>query len=167
MEEKTLISEQEYLRMPFPDREMEYVCGELVERTLPNNEHSETQGELVYRARKLAETLPLHIRPELRLKVAPGKYRVIDIAIYAGEKPVGLIPVEPPLVAIEILSPDDTLADIMQRLKEYQDWGVVHVWLADPQARKFYVYSRQGLLAVAAFELPEFGARIAADEVFS
>ncbi len=133
MATRTLVSEEEYLRMPFPDREMEYVDGELVERSLPNNIHSETQGELVYRTRKLAETLPLHVRPELRLRVAPRTYRVIDVAIHSGPKPEGLVPPDPPLVAIEIVSPDDTHADLMQRLGEYHAWGVLHVWLADPQ----------------------------------
>src|SRR5713226_10194307 len=113
MNVKTLISEEEYLRMSFEDRVPEYVDGELVERGVPNNSHSRTQCELVFRFRSLQERLPLFPRTELRVPVAPGKYRIVDLAVYAHQEPLDELPRELPLVVIEIVSPDDRHEDIM------------------------------------------------------
>ena len=167
MNVKTLISEEEYLRMSFEDRVPEYVDGELVERGVPNNSHSRTQSKLGSRFERLGERLPLFPRPELRVPVAPGKYRIVDLAVYAHQEPVDELPRELPLVAIEIVSPDDRHEDIMKRLEEFRAWGVPHVWLVDPGMGRMYVYSDGGLTAVAAFELPEFSVQIAAEEVLA
>ena len=40
-----------------------------------------------------------------------------------------LVPTIPPFVAIEILSPDDRMTDVRNKLAEYRAWGVTHVWL--------------------------------------
>ena len=148
MEVRTLISEEEYLHMSFEDRTPEYVDGELVERTMPNNSHSKAQGEVVFVFRKLQERLPLYPRPELRVPVAPRTYRIVDLAVYAHQEPTELVPPQ-----------------VMKRLEEYRAWGVRHVWLVDPGLRRTYVYSESGLVPVAAFELPEFEVRIPSEEI--
>ena len=162
---RTLVTEEEYLRTSFGDRTPEYVDGEIDERSLPNNPHSEAQGELVYRFRSLGERLPLFPRPEIRLLVGPRRYRIADLAVYAHEKPTGVLPSQVPLVVAEIVSPDDTLEDVMQRLAEYTAWGVPHVWLAEPRLLCIYVYRDGGLTPVSAYELPEFKVRISAEEI--
>jgi Uma2 family endonuclease len=162
---KTLISEEEYLHTSFLDRVPEYIDGELVERAGPNNRHSRTQSKLTARFERLGEQFPVFPRPELRVPVAPGRYRIVDLAVYAHQEPVDDLPRELPLVVIEIVSPDDRHEDIMERLEDFRVWGVPHVWLVDPGIGRMYVYRDASLTAVAAFELPEFGARIAATEV--
>jgi len=165
MDVKTLISEEEYLRTSFLDRTPEYIDGELVERSLPNNSHSKTQVELIFRFRNLQQRLPLFPISELRVPVAPRKYRIVDLAVYAHQEPVEELPRELPLVVIEIVSPDDRYEELMTRLEEFRVWGVPHVWLVDPGLRRIYVYREAGVTAVEAFELPEFGVRIAAGEI--
>ena len=162
---KTLIGEEEYLRMSFEDQAPEYVDGELVERGLPNNSHSRTQTTLAGRFETLRERLPLFARTELRVPVAPGKYRIVDLAVYAHQEPAEELPTELPLVVIEIVSPDDRHEVLMKRLEEFRAWGVPHVWLVDPGLKRICVYRDGGLTAVEAFELPEFGVRIAAGEI--
>ena len=162
---KTLISEEEYLRTSFEDRTPEYVDGELVERSVPNKSHSKAQIELGFIFRTLRDRLPLFPFSELRVPVAPRKYRIADLAVYANQEPAEELPRELPLVVIEIVSPDDRHEDIMTRLAEFQAWGVPHVWLVDPGLQRLYVYHNGGLTAVEAFDLPEFGVRIAAGEI--
>jgi len=101
---KTLISEEEYLRMSFPDRAPEYVDGELVERNLPNTSHSRTQSRVTHRFETLGERLPLFPCPELRVRVAPGKYRIVDLAVYTAPEPVEQLPKQTPLIVVEIVS---------------------------------------------------------------
>jgi Uma2 family endonuclease len=165
MEVKTLISEEEYLRMSFPDRAPEYVDGELVERSVPDKSHSSIQAELTFVFRTLRQRLPLFPFPELRVPVAPRRYRIVDLAVYAHQEPAEELPKEVPLVVIEIVSPDDRYEDLMKRLEEFRAWGVPHVWLVDPGLRRLSVYRDGGLTAVTAFELGEFGVRIAAEEI--
>jgi hypothetical protein len=43
---KALISEEEYLRTPYENPAPDYVLGELVERSVPNNFHSEVQNQI-------------------------------------------------------------------------------------------------------------------------
>jgi Uma2 family endonuclease len=158
----TLISESEYLSGGFPDPTPEYVCGELIERAMPNRQHSRAQGELYFRFRQDEDRLRLHPFTELRVCVAPGHYRIGDLFVYAGAEPTELVPPEVPLVAVEIVSPDDRYEDLMTKLAEYEAWGVRHIWLADPGLRRLAVYSNGSLTAVDAFELPEYGLRIEA-----
>jgi len=165
MPTKTLLSEEEYLGMSFDDQAPEYVDGELLERALPNNSHSRTQRKFILSFGKLGERLPLFSHPELRLRVAPGKYRIADVVIYAHEEPVEELPAQVPLVVIEIVSPDDKHDEIMKKLEEYRAWGVPHVWLANPALRRIYMYRDGGLIPVAVLELPEFGVRIPSEEV--
>ena len=88
MAAKTLLTEEEYLRMSFEGYAPEYVDGEVVERGFPNNSHSNTQQKAIFLFRELGERLPVYPRPELRLRVAPGKYRIADVVIYAHQEPV-------------------------------------------------------------------------------
>ena len=165
MDAKTLIGEEEYLRMSFVDPAPEYVDGELVERSGPNRSHSSAQIELAFVFRTLRQWLPLFPFSELRVSVAPRRYRIVDLAVYAHQEPADELPTEVPLVVTEIVSPDDRHEDIMKRLAELQAWGVPHVWLVDPGLQRLYVYHERGLTAVEAFDLPEFGVRIAAGDI--
>jgi Uma2 family endonuclease len=42
---------------------------------------------------------------------------------------------EPPLLVIEILSPDDSYSDTQERAKDYREMGVETVWIVDPKTR--------------------------------
>jgi Uma2 family endonuclease len=42
---------------------------------------------------------------------------------------------DPPLLVIEILSPDDSDSDTRERTKDYRDMGVETVWIIDPRTR--------------------------------
>ena len=167
MPAKTLLSEEEYLAMSFDDRTPEYDDGELVERAFPNRSHSRTQHKFDLVFGKLEERLPLYSHPELRLRVAPRKYRIADVVVYAHEEPVEELPTQVPLVIVEIVSPDDKYAELMKKLEEYRAWGVPHVWLADPALRRICVYRDGGLVPVTVLELPEFGVQIPAEEVLA
>src|SRR5216683_1610706 len=120
MSTKTAISIEEYLRTSYEDLDREYVDGEIVERSLPDQLHSKTQWRLSGLIWDFSKTLPFHGRTELRSRVGATRIRIPDLAIYAGAEPNAMVPTEPPLVAIEILSPDDRHSELMQKFEEYQ-----------------------------------------------
>jgi len=165
MAASTQISLEEYLRASFEGMDQEYVDGEILERAVPTERHSRAQARLAAWLVRLEEKqAPLQWRPELRVRVGERRYRVVDIAVFSSP-PVEEVPSSPPLIAIEILSPDDRFAEVVAKLEEYRAWGVAHVWLVDPMSRKIYVYSA-GLSETDAFRLPEYGVDIPAAEIF-
>ena len=160
----TQISVEEYLRTSFDGTDREYLDGEIVERGMPIKAHSKAQARLIARFGMLEEKLSLCCLPNLHLRVGERRYRVADIAVFSGE-PAEEVPSSPPLVTIEILSPDDRFAEVLAKLAEYRAWGVPHVWFVDPLNRRIYVYT-VGLSEVPAFRLPEYDVEIAAPEIF-
>jgi Uma2 family endonuclease len=166
MSTKSGTSIEEYLRTSFEDFDREYVDGEIVERALPTNLHSEAQGRLIIIFWDLAKSRPFHIRPDLRLRVADARVRIPDISIIAGAKPRQSVPSDPALAVIEILSPDDRYNDLIEKFGEYERWGVKHLWMVDPERRALRVF-RNGLFEhAAAFEIPEYDVRIEPARIF-
>jgi Uma2 family endonuclease len=88
------------------------------------------------------------------------------MSVYFGSEPEEDFPSIPPDVVVEIVSEEDRYTQILERLAEFHDWGVKHIWLADPGTRTLAVYDRAGLHEVPRFELPEFGATLLRDEMF-
>ncbi|MEK7408248.1 MAG: Uma2 family endonuclease [Acidobacteriota bacterium] len=166
MATKAVIPVEEYLRTSFEGPDREFVDGEVVERNAGENPHSAAQARLIELFYELRRKYPLYSLPELRLKLSARRYRIPDLAVFAGEQPAEDVPSSPPLIVVEIVSRDDRYTDVIKKLEEYHGWGVAHVWLVDPWMRKLYVYTGAGLSEVAAFEIPEHNARIRMDDVF-
>ena len=166
MASKVQIPVEEYLRTSYDGPDREYLDGEVVERNVGNNPHSETQWRLSIFFGELSKQHPVHGRPELRVRVGERRYRVVDLAVYAGERPSELVPPAPPLLAIEILSPDDRMAEMLDKLREYRRWGVRHVWLIDPEARSLYSFAEDALKETSHLAIPEFSTELTREQVF-
>jgi len=164
---KTQIGVEEYLDLAFPDRpEPDYVHGEVVERALPTPIHSQIQAALILLFAPLITRFRLLLLPEIRVRVQPRLFRVIDLAVYRDLRPEGRYATTPAFVAIEIVSRDDRYGRLTHRLEDYRRWGVPHVWLVDPELKRLYEYSEAGLLQHASLRLPELDFEISAQELF-
>src|ERR1700679_1254718 len=105
---RSQIGVEEYLDLVFNDRpEPDYVDGEVVERALPTPVHSQIQGLLIVLFAPLMIRFLLVLLPELRMRVEPRRFRVVDLAVYRESRPEGRYAASPAYVAIEIVSPDD------------------------------------------------------------
>lgn len=165
MATKARMPVEEYLRTSWPDGDREYVHGEMLEKPRPPKAHAKIQKQLLLLFSEYEAATGLCALPELRCAVAPGVFRLPDVAVFNGE-PEGETPTTPADAVIEILSPDDRMALLLGKLREYRDWGVRHVWLMDPGSRRLYEFASDGLKDIEALELPEHGIRIGAAEVF-
>jgi Uma2 family endonuclease len=161
---KMAMSVEEYLHTAFPDLDKEYRDGEIVERSAPDYLHGKTRGLLFAFFLALPGQLSLHPCVETRMRVRPGRYLIPDVAVYCPVEPTG-VPETPPLVAIEILSPDDRMSDVREKLEEYRTWGVPHVWLIDPRSRRFYRCDA-GLTEQSALQIPELGIELTGKDIF-
>jgi len=163
---QTLISEAEYLQMTFDGPEAEYLDGEILERSMPTNEHSIIALAFTLIFGRFMSLAPLFPRPEIRFRVAPHRFRVPDLAVYAYQAPIASIPIEIPHIVVEIVSPDDRHDELMEKLADYQAFGVSHIWLADPTLRRLSIYRDGSLTSVTELALPDFSLTIKIAEVF-
>lgn len=75
----------------------------------------------------------------------PDRVRAADVLFISRERYArwtrasSYLDVAPDLV-VEILSPRDTVMDLLQKLREYFAIGVRLVWVIDPQARTVHAY---------------------------
>jgi Uma2 family endonuclease len=129
----THISLSEYLETSYrPDRE--YVDGELRERNVGKWEHARVQLILAAWFHLHAHEWGIKGGTELRVQVAENRVRIPDLSIVLdGPQPDVLT--DPPLLIIEILSPDDTYSDTQERAQDYREMGVETVWIIDPKTR--------------------------------
>ena len=164
---KTQIGVEEYLALAFSDRpEPDYVHGEVVERALPTPVHSRIQALLCLLFARLRQGATLDLLPELRVRIEPRLFRVIDFAVYRDTRPQGRYATEPAFIAIEIVSPDDKYYNLTQRLEDYRRLGVPHVWLIDPWLKRLYEYTEAGLLQRASLAVPEIEFAVTAGQIF-
>jgi Uma2 family endonuclease len=141
---------EEYLATSYrPD--CDYVDGEIEERNVGEKDHSILQQALIFWFRTNRSAWGIEVFPELRVQVAPLRYRVPDITVVAAGVQWQRILRTPALLCIEILSPEDRLSKIRQRVDDYLEAGTQNVWIVDPGLRKAYVCSKTG------FQEPEGG----------
>jgi Uma2 family endonuclease len=130
---------------------------------MPTLSHGGTQAELAYRFRVVRDSHHLFPVTETRMRLAPDLYRIPDVAVFAGGKPNEEVPSNPPLIAIEIVSPDDRHSELQDKLAEYEKWGVAHIWVVDPGRRSLATYRSGTLATVPHLTLPGYSVEIGPD----
>jgi Uma2 family endonuclease len=55
----------------------------------------------------------------------------------------------PPYLCIEVMSPDDTIAAMQDRLDDYLQFGVSHVWVIDPWKHRGWHVTAEGWATAA------------------
>ena len=161
----TLVSEQEYLSSQYePDCEFE--DGVLIERNVGTEKHSWLQAALAAYIFRRRRAWGVNVYTEQRVCLRPGKYKLPDVCIVQGARPATPIFEQPPLVAIEILSPEDRPLRVDRTIAEWLDFGVGYVWVVDPETLDSILHTAQGRVPVVdatlripgtAIEIPLLG----------
>lgn len=154
------ISLSEYLNTSFsPDRD--FLDGEVVERNAGQRKHSYAQIEIGawFVARK--KELGLQALTELRLQVTPTRVRIPDIVVAQTPLPDEEVFAEPPYLCIEIMSPDDTMASLQDRLDDYLAFGVPNVWVVDPWKFRGWQITAEGWTVMSDRIMRTTDARLA------
>jgi Uma2 family endonuclease len=88
--------------------------------------------------------------PDGFMRLSAGLVRIPDVSFVAWEHvPGGIIPTEPipdlvPDLAVEVLSPSNTRAEMARKREEYFAAGTRLLWLVDPDARTVEVFTPTG-----------------------
>jgi Uma2 family endonuclease len=141
MDVDTLIPVDEYLNTSYhPD--VEYVDGVVVERNVGDDLHSLVQRNLaVAFTVKYADVLAL---PELRSKTGETRYRIPDVcALLPPPRTNELL--DAAFLPIAILSEDDPMSLMIERLDEFEKKGLPNIRVIDPRLRTMSIYSEGAL----------------------
>jgi len=151
-ETERLWTVQEYLCSSWhPDRE--FVDGRIEERNFGEIEHSLLQRYFTFLFMLRRAEWGVEVFPELRTQTQARRFRVPDVLVVpAGEKIVRYV-TQAPLIAIEILSPEDRLSILQQKAAEYRGFGVENIWVIGPEKRIAYSYDGSALAEVKTGEL--------------
>ncbi len=144
-----LISVEEYMETSFEDGDREYIDGELQEINVGEIDHSYIQTMIAAWFYNRAKRLGLCPLVEVRTRVSPTRYRLPDMTVVKGPRPTGRVITEPPFLAIEIVSPEDRLSRMEERIDDYIRFGIPYVWVIDPKSGRGYVYTGDRRIAVA------------------
>jgi Uma2 family endonuclease len=146
-----VVSADEYLNSSYrPD--LEYVDGALVERGMPTIAHSVLQMILVEQFGKYRKALGYLPLPEVRTRIVErARYRIPDVMLCPLPIPDGKVVTSVPWAIVEILSPDDRIADQLARFQDYKRIGVAHVVLLDPEDLIAFRFDDDGSLLRTQF----------------
>lgn len=142
-----MIPVEEYLSTVYrPD--CDYVDGEVLERNLGRKDHGRLQLKLgAYFLARQAQWNTFAI-VEQRLQVTPDRFRIPDVCVLLGDTSEQVLTV-PPFLCIEILSPEDRLSRLRERIADYFAMGVPNVWVVDPTRREAFEATAAGDLRIA------------------
>lgn len=147
------VKPENYIGKSFhPDCDL--VDGELQERNLGELEHSEMQMAILFWFAQHHSAWRLRLLPEMRVQTGPNRFRVADVAIVAIDSPRERILVTPPLLVIEILSPEDRVGRYRERLNDYLKMGVRNLWVVDPMTLEGFDCSSGSWVPTDSFAVP-------------
>jgi len=133
-----LVSVSEYLRSSYrPDQEL--LDGQLVERNVGEYDHSNLQGAIIAWMRQRQIEWSIRVLPEQRIQVSPTRFRIPDVSVLSRDQELEPVFTKPPLLVIEVLSKDDTLRGMQDRVDDYRAFGIPNIWVLDPVKRRAYV----------------------------
>ncbi len=145
-----MIPVTEYLSTTYrPDRD--YLDGELKERNMGEQPHARLQMILgrIFDVRR--RDWEIRVLSEQRIQTSAEHYRIADVCLLRSSDPKDPIVRFAPLLCIEILSKDDSLGELQERVNDYAGLGVQNIWAIDPWKRLGYIASTDG------FERPRDG----------
>ena len=164
-----VVTLEEYLHSAYhPD--CDYADGVVEERNMGEIGHSLVHAEVTIWFGAHRREWKIRVMTELRTRVGATRVRLPDVTVaYDDEAMKERVRKTPPLIAIEVLSPDDRLPRVLVRLADFWNMGIRNVWLLDPEERSAYTYTENGLKVVDMDRLVVADSAIYLDlqEVFS
>ena len=162
------VSVREYLATSYrPD--CEYLDGRIEERNVGEYDHGLVQTILAQLFRNNRNAWGVQVVTDVRTQVSSSHFRVPDLSVLRSDAPRERIITHPPLIVIEILSPEDRLSRFQDRIEDYLVFGVENIWIIDPERRAAYTATASGLHPVRTNELtvPETPIRVVLSELFA
>jgi len=140
------ITLEEFLQLPETKPASEFFNKQIIQKPMPQGEHSLLQGEILQNINRVVEPLKIgYAFPELRC-IFDGMAIVPNVCVFRWER----IPRQPsgrisnrfethPDWAIEILSPEQQYKKVLAKLLHCAEHGTELGWLIDPEDESILV----------------------------
>ena len=132
--------------------------------------HSDStlQGTIYTLFRNMRHVWHIRAYTELRVQINSSRFRVPDVTVLSASAPKEQIVRHPPLLCIEILSPEDTILRMKDRIQDYISLGVAQVWLFAPNTRTATICDGRTMVDVTtgSLTLPGTPITLSLAEVF-
>ncbi|HEV2133647.1 MAG TPA: Uma2 family endonuclease [Terracidiphilus sp.] len=158
------ISLDVYLRSSY-EPNAEYVDGAIEERPTGEYDHAAWQAAIQRWFFLHEEEWGIDAVPELRVQVSPTRCRIPDVTVLDVNRPVEQVVSAPPLAVFEILSPDDSVIRLRQKLEDYASMGISEIWVIDPADGATLKYEAKALRPEDRFVLPGRAISFSMDEI--
>jgi Uma2 family endonuclease len=165
MASSTLISVNDYLKTSYrPD--CDFVDGRIEERNAGEHDHAGLQAALILWFGQQQKEWNIEVLPEQRMQISPTRFRVPDVCLVSLDDAVEQILTKPPVACIEILSPEDTLRRMQERISDYLRFGVKNVWILDPATQRGYDCRPNSWLDAREFAVANTPIRLILPDIF-
>lgn len=167
MATNTVVPVSEYLSTAYrPD--CDYVDGEVQERNLGERDHADLQTRIASLLCLPENEIYVTARTELRVQVKATRFRVPDVCVLCHDAPRERIVQRAPLLCVEVLSPEDTMSRLRERVRDFLGMGVREVWVVDPEMRSVSVYAGSTMVdhTAGALTVPETPVALALADIF-
>lgn len=168
-----LLTADEFYHLPDPPHggKMELSSGKVVVHMPPGGVHGKLARRIASRiaifvdSHRLGETL---VESGYRLRKDPDTVLGPDVSyIEVSQLPNGILPEgfieNVPRLAVEVVSPNDTRREVLQKVGDYLDCGVSRVWVVREKDRTVIVYGQDDQIKV----VPNDGILTSDDAGFS
>ena len=144
----TVLTLKEFLKLPETEPPSEYINGKVIQKPMPQGEHSVIQTEL-------APAINLALKPKkiarafTELRCTFGDRSIIpDISVFTWDhiprqengKVANIFTIAPDWT-IEILCPDQSQTKVTKNILHCLNYGSQMGWLIDPKEESIFVYS--------------------------
>jgi Uma2 family endonuclease len=136
------VSLEEYLNTDY-EPDCDYVDGVVEERNVGKKRHARTQTRLAGWLCAREQQYGYQVVVEQRVKVAGTRVRVPDICLVEASDRDEVIQ-RPPLLCVEVLSPEDRWKRVEVKVNDYFAFGVSTVWIIDPYSSRAWIATSSG-----------------------
>jgi Uma2 family endonuclease len=137
----------EFLKLPETKPASEYIDNQIIQKPMPQGEHSVIQGELIISVNAVVKPQKVaRAFPELRCTF-DGRAIVPDVAVFTWDRiprqenggVANIFPAAPDWI-IEILSPEQRATKVTKKILRCLNYETQMGWLIDPEEQTIFVY---------------------------
>jgi Uma2 family endonuclease len=156
-----------YLRNSDYEPDAEYVDGRIEERNLGEFDHNTIQQLIQVWFFMRRKEWNVRAIQEQRTRVSATRVRIPDVCVFGVDFPIQQVFGAPPLICIEVLSPEDRRSRMQEKMNDYRAFGVANIWVIDPKTRAGWDVSTGDWIPVERFAVEGTPVYLALDELFA
>lgn len=162
----TRIPMEVYLRSTY-EPDVDYVDGQIEKRNVGEYDHNAVQQALLIWFYQRGKEWNVRAIQEQRLRLTPTRVRIPDVCVFYRGFPIEQIFTQPPLLCIEVLSPEDRVSGVDERIEDFLRFGVKSVWVIDPKKQSGWDCSSGSWVRTSQFTVPGTPIQLVLSELFT